>query len=331
MIRAAILCPGRGSYTERSLRSLPASHPFVDAAERLRAEYGLESLVALDRAEKFSQTSHLRPANVSALIYLVTMLDSEAARGTHEIVCVGGNSLGWYTSLAVAGALSFDDGFRLVQEMSLLQQQYATSGGQVLYPLVDDDWKLQAELVERVRAAVESSGGEARESIALGGSIVLAGSEAGIAHLLRSLPQVRRGALTYPFRLLQHGPYHTPWVSQVADRAQATLARLEFRAPTTTLIDGRGVRFTPAATDVRALVDYTLRAQVVEPFSFYRTVRVALREHAPARLVLPGPGNTLGGVCGQILAREGWRGIHDKSEFERVQNSDAPVVVSMRR
>ena len=58
---------------------------------------------------------------------------------------------------------------------------------------------------------------------------------------------------------------------------------------------------------------------------------VALREYAPDELVLPGPGNTLGGTCGQILVMEGTRGIRSRHDFERVQESEQPVVWSMRR
>ncbi len=332
MSRTAIFCPGRGSYTERSLRSLPENHAWVSRADELRAEYGLPSLSELDRAEKFTPSVHLAPANVSPLIYVVSMLDAQAARAEHEIVCVGGNSLGWYTALAVADSLSFEDGFRLVQEISILQQEYSGGGGQILYPLVGDDWTLQPTLVEAVKQALATSGGAAMPSIDLGGSVALAGSEDGLAHLLRSLKPVQRGAISYPLRLMQHGPYHTPMLSEVAGGAAAALTvRLAFKSPRTTLIDGRGARHTPWSCDVAALVEYTLTHQIVEQFSFHASVRNALHEFAPDRLVLPGPGNTLGGVCGQILALDGWRGIHNKGDFERVQSSADPIVVSMRR
>ena len=37
--RAVILCAGRGSYTEATLRSLSPENPLVARAERLRAEF----------------------------------------------------------------------------------------------------------------------------------------------------------------------------------------------------------------------------------------------------------------------------------------------------
>jgi malonyl CoA-acyl carrier protein transacylase len=332
--RVAILCPGRGSYAEKQLGSLPDEHEWLSRAEELRAEYGLASLLALDRAEKFRPTAHLAPADVSPLIYLVSMLDAALAMREHRTVCVLGNSMGWYTALAVAGALSFEDGFRLVQEMSILQAEHQAegrSGGQVIYPLVDDAWQPDPKLRAAVAGALAASSGEAFPSIHLAGYAVLAGSETGVAHLLRSLPKIKLGSTQYPFRLVQHGPYHTALVQSVAERAREQLSRLEFRAPRITLIDGRGARFTPWSTDVRALVEYTLGAQIVTPYDFTRSVRVALREHAPEHLVCPGPGNTLGGVCGQILIAEGWRGIRSREDFDRVQSSEQPILISMRR
>jgi [acyl-carrier-protein] S-malonyltransferase len=332
--RIAILCPGRGSYTEKQLRSLPSDHEWIARAEELRAEYALPSLVELDRAPKFDPARHLAPQNVSPIIYLVSMLDAHAAMQEQRAVCVAGNSMGWYTALAVAGALDFDAGFRLVQEMSVFQaeqQARERDGGQIIYPLVDDTWRPSDETKMAVRSALASSDGEAFPSIDLGGYAVLAGSETGIAHLLRALPKVKLGSTQYPFRLMQHGPYHTPLVQSVADRAREKLARLELRAPRITLIDGRGARFTPWSTDVRALAEYTLGEQVTTPYDFTLSVRVALREHAPDQLVCPGPGNALGGVCGQILIAEGWRGIRSREDFDRVQASDAPMLVSMRR
>jgi hypothetical protein len=142
---------------------------------------------------------------------------------------------------------------------------------------------------------------------------------------------VKLGQNPYPFRLMQHGPYHTPLLAGVAAKARERLGTLAFRAPKTTLVDGRGVRFTPWSADPVALASYTFGAQITEPFDFTTSVRVVLREHAPARLVCPGPGNTLGGVCGQILVEEGWRGIGNREDFDRVQQSDDPIVVSMRR
>jgi [acyl-carrier-protein] S-malonyltransferase len=331
-LRGVALCPGRGSYTEATLRSLPAAEPLVARAETVRAEFGLAPLAALDGAARFEPGRHLLPSNASPLIYVKTMLDLERAARSYELVAVGGNSLGWYTALAAAGALSFEDGLRLVQRMSLLQEELAsaaTAGGQVIYPVVDEEWRADPARVAAVDAALAGFIGETFPSIRLGGYRVLAGTNTGVAHLLKALPQVRIGKITYPFRLAQHGPYHTLFAQPVSQAARLALAQLEFTAPHTTLIDGRGRRHTPWSTDVAALADYTLGAQVTTPYDFTATVRVAMREHAPDRLVLPGPGNTLGGVVGQVLCEERWQGLRSKADFLAAQGSPHPLVNSM--
>lgn len=328
MKRAALFCPGRGAYTKRTMNLLPEDHPWVAEAEALRAEYGLASILELDRA-RWDGDVHLRPDNGSAFIYVHSMLDAAQAAGEHEIVCVGGNSLGWYTALAAAGALSFGDGFRLVQEISILQMEHA-EGGQILYPLIDDQWRIDPKLQARVAEALVAAPGEAFASIDLGGYAVLAGTEKGVAHLLERLPPVEMGPSLYPYRLKHHGPYHTPLVGEVARKAGA-LARLGWSAPRIALIDGRGARFTPWSTDPLELAAYTLGPQLTTPFGFTTSVRVALREYAPDLLALPGPGNTLGGVCGQAIVMEGYKAIRSRDDFERAQAGSDPVVWSMRR
>lgn len=333
MSRIVILCPGRGSYAEKQLKSLDASDSRVQAAERLRASFGLVPLLELDQAPKFDRALHLAPENVSPLIWLVSTIDAAEARRRHECVGVAGNSLGWYTALTVAGALSFEDGFRVVQTMSLLQKEVCaqTGGGQLLHPLVDDEWRLDPARVAAVDAALAASGGEAMPSIRLGGLAVLAGSDAGIAHLKRALPKTKLGSNQYPLQLEQHGPYHTRLVARVSELAFERLAQVEFRTPDTTLVDGRGVMHTPWSCDLAALRRYTFGAQVFEPYDFGLSVKVALRELAPDELWCPGPGNTLGGTVGQVVAMEGWRGVHDKSGFATLQEGPAPLLVSMRR
>lgn len=336
--RAVLVCPGRGSYAAASLGSLPADHPWVVRAEQLRAGYGLEPLLSLDRSERFDPSRHLQPVHASPLIFLVSMLDAEIAVADHEVVAVVGNSLGWYTALAVTGALPFEDAFRLVQEMAILQQEPLPdggSGGQVIYPLADAAWRPDPTLHAAVRAALADPGGNGagtvHESIDLGGYAVLAGDEAGVARLLSRLAPVMVGERLFPLRLAMHGPYHTPLVAHVADAARERLADLRWRAPLATLIDGRGSRWTPWSTDPAALRDYTLGEQVTTPFRFSASIHVALREEAPDLLVLPGPGNSLGGICGQLVVGEGYRGIRSREDFEAAQRSGAPVVLSMRR
>lgn len=334
--RAAVVFPGRGSYTGASLGSLAAEHPLVDAADALRADLGLPSLRELDAAERFDPAVHLRPVHASPLIYLASLLDAEVASADHRVVVATGNSLGWYTALAFAGALSFADGFRLVQEIALIQEEVAdeVGGGQVIYPISSADWAPDPDLVavvaDTLRDDTEAEG-RVFESIELGPYAVLAGDDAGVARLLRELPPVRIGERAFPLRLALHGPYHTPLLAAVGAAARDRLAHLDWQPPATPLVDGTGRRWTAFTSDPAGLAAYTLGAQITTPYRFATSIRVALREYAPDLLVLTGPGNSLGGVCGQLVVREGYRGLRTRADLEAAQSGSEPVLLSMRR
>lgn len=337
MSRAALVFPGRGSYTSGSLGSLPAEHPLVQEAEELRAGYaerGLPSLASLDGATAFDPRTHLRPANASPLIYVASLLDARVAGADHRIVVTMGNSLGWYTALAASGALPFSDGFRLVQEMALLQEEPLPAGGpggQVIYPLTDADWRPDPDRRAAVEAVLAAGEGAVFPSVHLGGYAVLAGTEAGVERLLRELPPVKVGERLYPLRLALHGPYHTPLLGHVAAAATEALGDLAWSAPRIPIIDGRGVAWSPWSTDPADLRAYTLALQPIAPYDLAASVRVALREWAPDVLILPGPGNSLGGICGQIVVAEGYRGIRDRGAFAEAQRGREPVLLSMGR
>jgi hypothetical protein len=106
---------------------------------------------------------------------------------------------------------------------------------------------------------------------------------------------------------------------------------LGWRKPRVALIDGTGKRHSPWSASPEALRDYTLGPELTTPYDVTLSVRVGLREYAPDRIVLPGPGNPLGSICGQILIEEGWRGLRSRADFDAVQASPNPIVQSLRR
>jgi [acyl-carrier-protein] S-malonyltransferase len=330
--RAVLVFPGRGAYGPTSLGSLSTDHPLVAVADHIRAELGLDSLASLDAAETFDPAVHLRPSNNGPLTWLASMLDAERALADHRVVAVIGNSPGWFAALAVANALDPADAFRIVQGLAFLQEEGADTGaggGQLIYPRLDIDWQPMPEWDAALNAMSED-GGEVFPSVDLGGFVILAGTDEGIDRVAGRLPAVELGERQYPLRLGFHVPYHTPLQDAVAAAAVTRFADLPWEVPQLTLIDGRGERFTPWTTDPAELAAYTLGEQLVSPYRFALGARVALREYAPDVLVLPGPGNTMGGVMGQVVVTEGYRGLRTRADFEAAQAGPAPLVLSMR-
>jgi acyl transferase domain-containing protein len=117
-------------------------------------------------------------------------------------------------------------------------------------------------------------------------------------------------------------------MAPVAEAGRAALARDLFGQPSLPMIDGRGAIWWPGATDLGALYDYTLGAQVTQTYDFARAIRHAAREFAPDMFIIPGPGTTLGGSVAQTLIACDWQGLADKDTFQERQD-ETPLLVSM--
>jgi acyl transferase domain-containing protein len=329
MKTAVLICPGRGTYTKTELGSLAK---FPDAAllsrfDTERARLGQETLTALDGAQSYSVSRHSRGDNASALIYACTLGDARSLQGV-ELVAVTGNSMGWYSALACAGAVSPMDGFTLVNTMGTLMQE-ALIGGQLVYPFMAEDWQdaptRRAELLALVEDIGDRPGHDLALSIDLGGMLVIAGNEAGLKAFEAAVPPVQG---RFPLRLGNHAAFHTALQAPVAAKGRAALPESLFTQPKTPLIDGRGHVWWPGSATTGALRDYTLGHQVVEPYDFTAAIRTAAREFAPDYFIVPGPGTTLGGAVAQSLIRANWRGLSNKADFQRMQ-AELPFLISM--
>ncbi len=330
MKRVVLVCPGRGSYTRDLLGSLakaPVRAPIL-AADAFRAGLGRSTPTELDAAPTYTSRLHVAGENASILTATCTLADHAliADAGAVEIVAVIGNSMGWYTALAVAGALPLTEGLRLVETMGQYQANNVI-GGQVVYPLCDGDWQpVDNTAVDRLLADVPGL----YVSIRLGRQLVLGGTDDAVRNALARLPARKAGERDAPFQLPLHSAFHTPLMTATAERAAADLADLALVAPRVPLVDGRGGVWFPRHADPAALLDYTLGAQVVAPYDFTLSVRTAMREFAPGALVLLGPGGNLGGAVAQALIDERWANLRTKADFQDRQAVD-PIVWSLTR
>ncbi|MDT8856410.1 ACP S-malonyltransferase [Paracoccaceae bacterium Fryx2] len=331
MTTAVVICPGRGTYGKAELGYLArhcADRALLAQFDARRSALGQETLTALDGANSYSVARHTRGDNASALIYAATLGDFRAIAAGVEVVAVTGNSMGWYSALACAGALTAEAGFEVVNTMGTLMQTHLI-GGQLIYPFVGDDWQpdpaRKAALLRLVAEIGARAGHVLGLSIDLGGMLVLAGNEAGLAAFEAAVPPLQG---RFPLRLANHAGFHSALQAPVAALGRAALSPGLFRQPKLPLIDGRGAIWAPGATDTAALWDYTLGHQVVEPYDFTAAIRIAAREFAPDLFIVTGPGTTLGGAVAQSLILANWRGMGAKADFQRLQ-AEAPLLVAM--
>jgi [acyl-carrier-protein] S-malonyltransferase len=329
MIRAVLLCPGRGSYAKGSLGSLKdLQSPRLDALDAFRSALGRPTVREMDSADKFQSRLHIRGENASILTAGATLADLDQLDPTKvEIAGVIGNSMGWYTALAVAGALPLDHAAELIERLAQLQVDNI-QGGQIIYPCVDAQWRLDPELLTRVEQVVADTP-DLHWSIRLGGQAVLGGSEQALKKAAETLGALERGKHTFPLKLPLHSAFHTPIMAKTAEQAWDLAADLDWRAPSVPLIDGTGKVWRPHHADPSGIRDYTLGMQLTHTFDLSATIRTALRVLAPDAIVLPGPGSNLGSAVAQTMIAEGWQGLSCQDDFIARQNAN-PLLIAMR-
>jgi acyl transferase domain-containing protein len=329
---AVIVAPGRGTYNRGELGYLARHHPDLPDLfnfDAVRAALGQVKVSELDRAHRFSSALHTRGDNASGLIFACGWADFQAIdRDMYEVVGVTGNSMGWYTALTCAGALTAHSGFELANTMGTLMQKHMI-GGQIIHPVANSDWRDDPARRDEMLALIDEINGQPRRELALsidlGGYFVLAGNDEGLAEFEARAPAAEG---PYPMRLAGHAGFHSSLQRPVSDAAKSKLNGEAFGQPVVPLIDGRGGIWHPGAADPAALWDYTLGHQVTETYDFSAAIQTAAREFMPDIFIILGPGETLGGSVISSLIRAEWRGWRDKQNFRDAQ-SQRPWVVSM--
>ena len=324
---ALVICPGRGVYNAAELGYLGRHHfdkaDIISGFDAQRSALGQETVSKLDAAERFSVSKFTRGDQASGLIYACSYADFLSInRDKYEIVGVTGNSMGWYTALACAGALSAEDGFKVVNTMGSVMQDNLV-GGQILYPFVNENWREVSEKkTELVSLCNEIDG--LYISIYLGGMIVFAGTDKALASAEKRLPQEGR----FPMRLMNHAAFHSALQAENSMRGKAALDTALFKQPKIPLIDGRGHQWLPKTVNTDALWEYTFDHQVTETYDFTKAITNSVKELAPDILIILGPGTTLGGATAQALISCGWESLKSKVDF-MARQQNAPYIAAM--
>jgi [acyl-carrier-protein] S-malonyltransferase len=299
MAKAAFLFPGQGAQTVGMAaglcESLPAARALFDRASTLLG-YDLLAVCATGPKEKLDSTAVSQPA-----IYVASLAALEQLKGTDqaaidECVACAGLSLGEYTALTFAGALSFEDGLRLVQKRGEAMQAAAdaTPSGMVSVLL------MEVPQVEELVAQASSKGLLRIANYLCPGNLVVSGEKEACAEVQRLA--VAANARVAPLAVA--GAFHTPIMAPAVAQLTAALAGVTLSEPRVPV----WANVTARPYDDVAQIKPTLARQVVEPVLWEKTMR-GLLDAGVDRFVEVGPGRVLAG----LLKR-----VHRKAECRNV-------------
>ncbi len=323
--RIVVVCPGRGSYTRESngyLKNLKNNmSSYLTLFNNKRKRDGSIGITELDSTD-FKSKIHMVGENASPLIYTCSLSDYLSIdQSKNEVVAITGNSMGWYSAIALAEAVSIENGYDIISIMGSMMKKKII-GGQLIYPIVNDEWKIDKRVHLKVLENIYEA--KAHISVILGGYIVVGGSNESLKKLLKRLPPIEN----YPFQIPYHGAFHTSLMREISAEGFNKIPNSFFSKPSVPIIDGRGCIWSPYSTDPEKLYKYTIGHQVTETYNFTRSINTALKEFCPDKIIALGPGNSLGGIIGQIIIENKWNSVEEKKSFISNQKID-PFLISM--
>lgn len=288
-MKTAFVFPGQGAQfvgmgKEALERSADVRRTFEEADDALGTALG--RIILQGPIETLTETENTQPALLTVSVAYARLLEAE---GVPAPAVVAGHSLGEYSALVVAGALSFPDAVRLTRLRGRAMQQAVPLGVGTMAAImgIQDP----AVLDEICREAAQ---GQVLEPAGYNcpGQFVVAGHCEAVDRACE-LAQAR-GAMMAK-RLTVSAPFHCSLLTPAGDRLREALAEVAVRAPAIPYVPNVEARL---CTDAAGIAE-RLIAQVSRPVLWEQGMR-AMIAAGVERFAEIGPGRTLTGLAKRI-------------------------------
>ncbi len=261
-MKFAFVFPGQGSQAVGMGQDLARDfHAAREVFEEIDAALGqdLSGLMANGPIEELTLTENAQPALMAASLAVMAVLKAEFDVNVNAASFVAGHSLGEYSALAAAGALSVTDAAKLLKLRGQAMQKAVPVGEGTMAALLGADEDLAAAAV----AAGSAAGVCAIANDNAPGQIVISGATAAIDAAIAKAGEL---GLKRAMKLPVSAPFHCPMMQPAADAMAQALASATIKAPAVPVVANVTARPTD---DVE-----TIRRQLVEQV----TGRVRWRE-----------------------------------------------------
>jgi len=289
-MKIAFLFPGQGAqYVGMGAAlagSLPAAKALFDQASMVLG-YDLLGVCANGPAERLNATDVSQPAIFVASLAALESLKQSEPGASDDVVATAGLSLGEYTALVFAGAMSFADGLNVVHERGRAMQAAAekSPSGMISALLLD------ASQVEAVVTEAKPAGRLWIANYLCPGNTVLSGELAAMDAAEKAI-EAKGGK---PVRLAVAGAFHTELMKPADDKLAAALAGVEIKPPKIPVWSNVDAKPHTDPGEIRGL----LVRQVLNPVRWEETMRNHLA-NGVERFYEIGPGKVLAGLLKRV-------------------------------
>ncbi|MFJ5761796.1 ACP S-malonyltransferase [Neobacillus sp. NPDC093182] len=306
MGKIAFVFPGQGSQTVGMGQQLAEQYPevmqyFKKADERLSTE--LSKLIFEGPQEELTKTVNTQPALLTTSLAVLERFQKAAIKPDF----VAGHSLGEYTALVAAGALTFEDGVYAVRKRGEFMEGAVPNGEGSMAAILG----LDREPLSKVTAEVCESGFPVSlANLNCPGQIVISGSRKGVE--LASVKAKEAGAKR-AIPLEVSGPFHSSLMKPAASELRQVLDELDMKDARIPVIANVSANPMMTAEEIKE----NLIEQLYSPVLWEDSV-VKMIDSGVDTFIEIGPGKVLSGLIKKVNRSVKTYSISDEESCQSV-------------
>ncbi len=284
----AFIFPGQGSQFEGMGKDMYENNGYARELFELANEtlgYRITDTMFEGGAEDLKQTKITQPA-----VFLHSIVRAKIAGDDFRPEAVAGHSLGEFSALVAANALSFEDGLRLVQQRALAMQKACELVESTMAAVIG----LSDEVVEEICDSIDEIVVPANYNCP--GQLVVSGSLKGIEMAVSKLQEAGAAKVIV---LQVGGAFHSPLMQPAQEELQAAIEATNFLTPLCPIYQNVNAK---AETDP-SRIRQNLVEQLTAPVRWTQTMRNMIADGATEFIEVGGTGKVLRGFVARVDRR----------------------------